>query len=226
LSNMPDPCLRRTPFLDFDHPDVLDFARRNAGTGSPREMAVRLNLAVRDGIRYDPYSFRLEPQAYRASHCLAARAGFCVPKAILLAACARAVGIPSRLGYANVRNHLSSPRLSELMGSDIFRWHGYTLLQIDGNWLKATPAFDLALCERFGVNPLEFDGMGDSVFHQFDASGRRHMEYLDDLGEFDDFPQAAFLADMRTHYPRMIEMLEAGVALKRESADDRFGAGS
>lgn len=221
-----DDCLHPTRFLDFDSSDVADFARVSAGTGGPREKAVRLNLAVRDGIRYDPYSFVLDPDGYRASHCLSAGAGFCVPKAILLAACARAVGIPSRLGYANVRNHLTSPRLSELMGSDIFRWHGYALLFIDGQWLKATPAFDLGLCERFGVRPLEFDGTGDSVFHQFDETGRRHMEYLDELGEYDDFPQARFFADMRRYYPRMIEMLEGGEALRRSDASDRFAAGN
>lgn len=201
--------LQPTRFLDFDTPAVRAFAQQHAGTGSPREMAVRLNLAVRDGIRYDPYSFRLEPARYAASDCLAAGSGFCVPKAILLAAAARAVGIPAKLGYADVRNHLTSPRLAELMRSDVFRWHGYAALFIDGRWLKATPAFDAGLCARFGVKPLEFDGTGDSVFHAFDASGRRHMEYLRDIGEFDDFPYEPFAADMREHYAHLLSQIEA-----------------
>src|SRR5215470_17689442 len=53
-------------------------------------------------------------------------------------------------------------------------------LHLDGRWVKATPLFDRALCERFGVRPLEFDGRADSLFHAFDAAGRRHMEYVRD----------------------------------------------
>lgn len=218
----PQKDLQPTRFLDFDDPAVARFAETRAGSGSPREKAVRLNLAVRDGIPYDPYSFGLSPGLYKASQCLAAGSGFCVPKAILLAACARAVGIPARLGYANVRNHLTSPRLSALMGSDIFRWHGYASLFIDGKWVKATPAFDTGLCKRFGVRPLDFDGTEDSVFHQFDESGRRHMEYLDHLGEYDDFPFDLLMADMRVHYPRMVAILESGATLRQTATGDKF----
>lgn len=215
--------LQPTRFLDFSHPSVQTFAEIHAGDGNARDKSIRLNLAVRDGIRYDPYSFELTADTYKASNCLAKGAGFCVPKAILLAACARAVGIPARLGYANVRNHLTSPRLSALMGSDVFRWHGYASLFIEGRWVKATPAFDIGLCRRFGVNPLDFDGTGDAVFHEFDASGRRHMEYLDHLGEYDDFPFDLLIADMHLYYPRMIEMLAAGATL-RQIPDDKFEA--
>jgi len=222
LHTVAEPSLRPTRFLDFDHPAVGDFARRSAGDGSPREMAIRLYLGVRDGIRYDPYSFGLDPESYRASRCLSAGAGFCVHKAILLAACARAVGIPARLGYGNVRNHLTSPRLSAMMGSDVFRWHGYVSLRLDGRWVKATPAFDYSLCDRFGVRPLDFDGVEDSVFHPHDAGGRRHMEYLDELGEFDDFPQEPFFADMRRHYPKMIAMLEGDDDPTLRGADGAF----
>src|SRR5574341_322846 len=65
-------------------------------------------------------------------------------------AVARVVGIPARVGYADVRNHLSTPKLRELVGGDLFVWHGYAELHLEGRWVKATPAFNLTLCERFG----------------------------------------------------------------------------
>jgi transglutaminase-like putative cysteine protease len=111
-----------------------------------------------------------------------------VPKAVLLAASCRAVGIPARLGFSDVRNHLSTPRLLELMGTDVFRWHGYAVLHLDGRWLKASPAFNAELCARFGVAALDFDGTADALLHAYDGRGERYMEYLDDHGDFDDLP--------------------------------------
>lgn len=78
------------------------------------------------------------------------------------AACGIAAGIPARLGFADVKNHLATPRLTDLNGGDVFHWHAYTDLHLEGRWVKATPAFDLALCERFGVLPLEFDASGSA----------------------------------------------------------------
>ena len=126
---------------------------------------------------------------------------FCIPKAVLLAALARARGIPARLGFADVRNHLATPRLLQAMGTDLFIYHGYTELHLEGKWVKATPAFNLGLCEKAGVKPLEFDGRSDSVFHQYDRSGRRHMEYVRDHGSYADLPYAEILAAMREAAP-------------------------
>lgn len=195
--------LKPTPFLDRDSAEVREFVDRHAGTGSDRERAVRLYLAVRDEILYDPYSIRIEPGYFRASACLAAGRGFCISKAIVLAAVARAAGIPARLGFADVKNHLATPRLLELMGTDIFHYHGYTSLLIDGSWVKATPAFNLGLCTRFGIRPLEFDGREDSIFHPFDEAGRQHMEYVAERGEFDDLPYEVLEQLFRTVYPRI-----------------------
>ena len=98
----------------------------------------------------------------RASAVLATGYGWCVTKAALLAAAARAAGIPARLGFADVRNHLSTERMRATMATDVFVWHGYTELWLQGAWRKATPAFNVELCERFGLLPLEFDGRNDS----------------------------------------------------------------
>ena len=146
--------LRPGDLIDSDHPKIVAYARRVAGEGSDREKALRLYYAVRDDLRYDPYNTPMKREAYRASTTLAAGHGYCVNKAGLMAAVCRAVGIPARVGYADVRNHMTTKRLSELMGSDIFFYHGYTEVWLDGRWVKATPAFNKELTERFGLKPL------------------------------------------------------------------------
>ena len=102
--------------IDSDHPKITAYASRVAGEGSDREKALRLYYAVRDGLRYDPYNTPMKREAYRASTTLAAGHGYCVNKAGLMAAVCRAVGIPARVGYADVRNHMTTKRLSDLMG--------------------------------------------------------------------------------------------------------------
>jgi transglutaminase-like putative cysteine protease len=193
-----------TWFLDSDSAEVVRFAAAAVGQAAGEvERAVRLFYAVRDGIRYDPYSFRLDPpESFRSSAILGHEKDFCIPKAILLVSAARASGIPSRLGFADVRNHLTSRRLRELMRGDLFVYHGFAELHLEGRWLKATPAFDQGLCERFGVRPLEFDGREDALFHPFDALGRRHMEYVRYHGTFADFPHQEMAAAMRAAYPQ------------------------
>lgn len=197
-------CLRPTPLLDSDHPAIVGFARRaTEGAGNPVDRAVSLYLAVRDGLRYDPYSLDLSDEGLRASTVLASGRGWCVAKAGVLAAGARALGIPARLAFADVRNHLATPRLLELMGTDLFHYHGCTELFLEGRWVKATPAFNLQMCERFGVRPLEFNGREHSVFHPFDRSGRQHMEYILDRGSRDDMPLEELREAMARLYPSM-----------------------
>jgi transglutaminase-like putative cysteine protease len=203
------PSLAHTAGMDFQHPAVAAFTRRAAGDGTPRERAVRLYYAVRDGIRYDPYTFRLSPEWLAASRTLEAGSGWCVPKAILLAACCRAEGIPARLGFADVRNHLATERLLQLMGTDLFLWHGYVSLFLESRWVKATPAFNVELCQRFDVPPLEFDGTADSLLHAYNSRSQRHMEYVRDRGLFDDVPYEEMGADMRAAYPHLVALVES-----------------
>ena len=196
--------LRPTTFIDSDHPAVRAFATEHARGANERERAVALVYAVRDGFRYDPYRIDLSPAGMKASTVLANGYGWCVPKATLLAAVCRAAGIPARLGFADVRNHLSTERMRQTMKTDLFVWHGYTDIWIDGAWRKATPAFNLALCERFGLLPLEFDGLHDSIYHPFDRSGQRHMEYVHQRGSFDDLPLAQILKTFAEVYGNML----------------------
>jgi transglutaminase-like putative cysteine protease len=183
---------------------VVAFARQHASGDTDRERAVALHDAVRDGFRYDPYQIDLSAGGMRASSVIERGIGWCVPKAALLTAACRAAGIPARLGYADVRNHLSTERMRRTMQTDLFIWHGYADIWIDGAWRKATPAFNRELCERFGLLPLAFNGRDDSIYHPFDRAGNRHMEYVQYRGTFDDMPLARIVADFERVYPRWI----------------------
>ena len=196
--------LRPSRFIDSDHPAVVEFAEKHRGSSANlRDQAVSLYYAVREAIRYNPYTFSRAPGSLSASFALAAGESYCVPKATLLAACARHCGIPARIGLADVRNHLSTPRLIALLKSDVFAMHGYTELYLNDRWVKATPAFNQQLCELFNVAPLEFDGINDSVFHPFNRDGEQLMEYLVDHGQFVDVPEAFFFEHLQKCYPHL-----------------------
>lgn len=217
----PDPAdyLQTGAFIDSDDSQVIAFANHHQVEGeSEIEAAVRLYLTVRDRISYNPYLVGPDPRYFRASDCLATGSGFCIPKAALLAACARVIGIPARVGYADVRNHLSSKRLDELIGGNVYTWHSYTDLFLEGKWVKATPAFDRALCERVGVPVLAFDGRNDSLLQEFNAAGNRHMEYVKQRGVFADIPYAQIIDAFEKHHPRWLhhrDDLEDSVFLSR-----------
>lgn len=202
----PEPTyLQPTHFIDSDAPTIREFARDVIkGAQDGLEQVVQLYRAVRDRVLYDPYVDITNPRCYRASDVLALGRAYCVGKACLLAAAARAAEIPARVGYADVRNHMTSPRLYALLGTDVFLWHSYADLYVDGRWLKATPAFNSSLCDRLGLHVLEFDGCSDSLFQQFDRAGNRHMEYVSHRGTFADVPFEEIVADFRTHYPALV----------------------
>jgi len=198
--------LRPGRFVDSDHPAVLGFAREHARGVNDLERACALYYAVRDMVRYNPFQNFLSDDVYRASTCLERGEGWCVPKAALLAACARAAEIPARVGYADVKNHLTSARLTERMGTDLFIYHGFAELWLEDKWVKATPAFNLELCTKFRVMPLEFDGRNDSIFHAFDADQRRHMEYVGQRGSFADVPVEEIKQAFGALYPNFYNL--------------------
>jgi transglutaminase-like putative cysteine protease len=203
-----------TEILDFEHPLVRAFATQHALGDTDQDRAVALYYAVRDGFKYDPYRVDLSAHGMSASNVLRQGVGWCVPKAALLTAVCRAVGIPSRLGFADVRNHLSTERMRQSMQSDVFVWHGYSEIWLNGVWRKATPAFNLSLCEKFGFLPLDFDGHEDSIYHPFDRSGHRHMEYIRSHGSFDDLPLNRICTEFARSYPQW-----SGAASELKSSD-------
>ncbi len=195
------PYLLPTQILDSDHPDIISYAKEAVGdVKAPIDMAVKLYYAVRDPIWYDPYSPFYLPIHYQASEVLKKRKGFCINKAGLLCALARACNIPSRIGFSTVRNHLSTRQLIEYIGSDLFVYHGYTEFYLENKWVKATPAFNAELCIRHKVLPLEFDGREDSVFQPYNSENRKYMEYVEHHGEYGDIPVNEIVAAWKKVY--------------------------
>lgn len=193
--------LAPTWFIDSDNPEIVSYVKElTEGCKSDEEKAVKLFLAVRDGIRYDPYSITNKPIDYKASDVLRRKVAYCIPKAVLLAAFARAAGIPTRLGFADVKNHLASEKLLAQLGSGTFIFHGFVELWLHNTWVKATPAFNIEMCERFGVHPLEFDGYQDTLFHEFSVDGQRHMEYIAQRGSYADLPLDEIISSFDAMY--------------------------
>ncbi|GAA1271576.1 transglutaminase family protein [Sphaerisporangium rubeum] len=191
-----------TAFFDYESDSVQSFvdeAVTDRGADK-RRLAVELYYAVRDDVLYEVYGADLSPEGLRASHIASTREGFCLHKSTLYAAACRAVGIPARVHYGDVRNHLASDRLRAHIGGDVF-FHGLNSVYLDGRWVKATPVFNKILCRLYGMKPLEFDGTADSLHHPFDDQGRRSMEFLADHGGFDDVPYEFVMENMRRKHP-------------------------
>ena len=191
-------------FVDSDHPRVIEFAERHESIHGDVASAVALYYAVRDGFRYNPWDVGLAPEDFRASAVLGrtfARGGHCIDKALVLAAAARVLDIPSRLHFANVRNHIGTAKLEELLGTDVLVFHGYVELFLEGRWVAATPAFNKELCAYLKVPALEWDGRSDSIFQPFSPDGTRFMEYLHDHGAFAGVPYDLMIAEWKKHYP-------------------------
>ncbi len=197
--------LAPTYYIDSDHEMIIKFVEKNSSSSDNKiEQAIQLYNAVRDQFTYIVYEIDMSREGMKASNILLAGRGFCIQKATLLAAVARAAGIPSRLGFADVKNHLTSDRLKALMKTDIFLYHGYTDLYLEDRWVKATPAFDISLCKHFNVKPLEFNGRDDSIFHESNEDGAKHMEYLRLYDELADLPYDDILKTFKANYGIML----------------------
>ena len=204
--------LQPTAFIDSDSPDVRQFVEEVIDPNASQfENIITLYYKVRDAIAYKIYDLELDRDFLKASSVLEAKKGFCIQKSILMAAVARCIGVPSRLGFADVRNHLTSDRLKAMMTTDVFTWHGYTDLYLEGQWVKATPAFNIQLCQATGVKPLEFDGRNDSIFHESNEKGQKHMEYIHYRGTYADLPYEEILDSIQTDYPFLINGNKFGV---------------
>jgi len=202
----PDVRLYLSPaeFIDSDHPSVLAKAATVAGAiADPVGKAQALYTAVRDGIRYDPYVDYTDRETYRASSVLASGHAYCVGKASLYVALCRASGIPARLGLADVKNHLATQRLLDTVGTDVFAYHGYVEIMPGSEWVKATPTFNVTLCQKLGVPPLEFSGTTDALLQPFDSNGREFMSYVTQHGTFFDVPAKFLMAEMKRIYPML-----------------------
>lgn len=200
--------LEPAEYVDSEHPVVAGRARAIAAGAAPRDAAVAIFRFVRD-LRYSAPDFdRLD--SFRASDLLERGGGYCVPKACAFVALARALGIPARLAFADVTNHLASPKTLALMGGRLFAWHGYAEIKLGGVWLKASPTFDAPLCARMGVPALEFDGRRHAHLQAYDGEGRRFMRYERLHGVFHDVPARFLAREMPRRYPTAYAAIRDG----------------
>ena len=198
--------LQPTYFLNYDDPSVQEFATLHVNAeDSSKLKAVKLFLVVRDKFAYDPYTLHLDRGDMRASEILKRTSGYCNEKAIVLASALRYHGIPARLYFGNVRNHIATGKLEQLLGTDVLAFHGCVEVWLDGKWLKATPAFNKELCQKIGVDPLEFNGEEDAIFQQFNRNGKRFIEYVEVIGSFDDMPRERFIQELQKHYGHLFD---------------------
>lgn len=198
--------------IDSDDPVIIEYAHTIAGSEhNPVQKAIKLFYAVRDDIRYDPYSPFYKPEHYCGSFVLKRERGYCVSKASLLCTLGRASNIPSRLGFATVKNHIATKQLVETLGSNIFVYHGFTEFYLNGKWVKATPAFNKELCKLHKVAPIDFNGIDDAIFPEYNSEKKLYMEYIDYHGSFHDVPVEQIIEAWKECYGR--ERVELWITL-------------
>jgi len=196
--------LCETPLLNFSHPNIDDFTKNIPPFSNKKELAVALYFLVRDSFIYDPYHLDLRFEALKASQILTKKRAWCVEKAILLATCARKYGIPSRLGFAIVTNHIGVEKLQEYLKKEEIVFHGYVELFLNNKWIKCTPSFDKRICTISGVFPLNWDGDHDSMFQAYQGE-QKFMEYKHFYGDFEDVPIQLMHLEMKKHYPHLFD---------------------
>jgi transglutaminase-like putative cysteine protease len=183
------PFLQATEVIDCNHSQIQALTSQTIrGARDVHEKAQRLFYLVRDTIPYNLYVPFFLLEHYRASTTLHRGSGYCVQKAVLLVALARAAGIPARLVFADIRNYLISERVAELMETNLFVFHGYVEWLLGERWVRVTPSFDKEVSREHGYPLVEFDGKNDAIFPSHDATGRQFVEYVRHHGTFSDVP--------------------------------------
>jgi transglutaminase-like putative cysteine protease len=192
--------LKPTYYIDSESPSIRLLSRKLT-TPYLHETVGALFYFVRDEITYNPYSLFYLPEHYPADRTLERGEGYCIQKAVLLAALARACNIPARLVFADITNHLMPPKLWKMMETNLF-YHGYNELYLDGRWIRVTPTFDKGMCERLNLMPVEFDGRHPAIFHSHDRQGRLHIEYTKDHGHCADLPFEKLMGVFTRYYTK------------------------
>ncbi|GGW73156.1 transglutaminase superfamily protein [Winogradskyella epiphytica] len=195
--------------------DLIEKISDGNDSDSPLAFALKAYYYIRDAWPYNPYRFSLIEDDWKASEISTHQSGHCLDKAILLISVLRGKNIPARLGLAKVKNHIAVEDIVEKFGNDVLVPHGYVEIFLNGKWVKATPAFNKTLCEKLKVEPLDFDGVNDSLFQPYMASNDiKFMEYIEDYGTFDHVPLAYMFQLMKDTYPALEErQIELGVVL-------------
>ena len=193
--------LQTTAFLDHQHAAFAAHTDQFLNIETAVEKAVAVYNYVRDHWRYNPYKVSTNPAHYKASYLLTLNEGHCIDKSILMIAMLRRLGIPANLQLTKVQNHIAVERLIEKFGTNELAPHGYVNLFLEEQWVKASPAFNESLCEKFNVAPLEFNGREDAILQEFNKDGQSFMQYLEDYGSFNDLPLDFIFSIWKNHYP-------------------------
>lgn len=194
--------LKATYFLDFENVAIQEYIQPFKHHTNAMNRATAFYNFVRDGFLYDPYHLDLRAEQLKASQIITKSRAWCVEKAIVFAAGLRALGIPSRLGYAIVENHIGLEKMERVLRTSKIVFHGYVDVFLNNKWTKATPAFDQRVCVLNGVEPLIWNATEDSLFQEF-IHGKKYMQYHHDYGVFEDVPHALMHDEMRKHYPHL-----------------------
>lgn len=193
-------CLTSTPFIDVNHPSIVSIVERLgvADMAAPARAAALFRF-VRDEIQYE-FMAKLAPEDYVASHILRVGRGFCVQKAVLLAALGRAAGVPTALVLSDQRDHSLSPKIRDALGTNVMHHHGLVAFYLEGRWLMADASLSPDLVARKGYRLVEFDGRSEALQAGTTLSGAPHAEYLRFHGRYDELPFAQMIAAFLAAY--------------------------
>lgn len=181
--------LKATPTIDVGHERIIETASKvTRGCSNDEEKAIRLFYFVRDSIKYSFHMISVFIEDFRASRILEWGQGYCVQKAVLLAALGRAAGVPSRLVFAKIRNHKAPAQILEKIGTPIFPRHGYNQFFLNGRWVSAAATFDKELCERNRLPTVEFDGKNDAILPKKGLKGEPYIDYVEKFPPREDLP--------------------------------------
>lgn len=206
--------LTSTYFFDFGNENIQNILQEfQSNSLSPKEKAVQVYLKIRDGWRYSASQINFNKEAFRASEISQRSEGHCIDKAVLLTTCLRGLGIPARIHFAKVKNHIAVETLTEKLGTNELTPHGMVDIFLEGKWVKSSPAFNASLCEKCNVAPLDFDGENDSIFQEYNRDGNEFMEYLEDYGHFEDLPLDFIFQNMKDHYGHFLNRVEGQMRL-------------
>ncbi len=195
-------------YLDSDHQKVVEYTHSVVGLESdPVEQIKLLFSDIRDRFKYDPYNLNLSKEGIKSSNLLRRNYGYCIEKSGLLVSTARVLGIPGRMAFANVKNHIGTAKLEAILETNLLVFHGYAEIYLQEKWIKLAPIFNTSLCEKLGVETLDFNGQNDAVFQEYDKKGGKFMEYVHEYGSFNDIPYDMFISELMKHYPHLANHL-------------------
>lgn len=187
----PEPCTDPTDVIASGHPDIIACTHQvTVGCTSEFDRARAIFTFVRDEIRYNFTPILLERDDWHAANTLQRGDGFCQQKAVLLAALARAAGIPSAIGFQHLRDHkLLQTRYEEALPEGIIPYHGLTYLWLDGAWRIADATLDAGLCRRRDYRLVELQPDEHARLPKTDQHGAPHFDILNEFGPYPDLPK-------------------------------------